>query len=110
MPSRLDNVRIPSALDRRKCELTDEDRKQIKHLYFVKGFGIRQISRLFEDKCSRRLIQFILFPERAELVHAQYKENRLDGRYYDRERTRLAIASLRKYKKELLNKGLIKNL
>jgi len=89
-------IKLPKEKDRRR-KLTDEDRETIKSLYKL-GFGIREIARIFEKKCSRRLIQFILFPERLKRLAKQR-----DWRdYYDRDKHREYMRNHRKYKKEVL--------
>lgn len=72
-------LKIPRALDRR-VKLTDEDKEHIKKLY-KEGNGIREIARLYEHKCTRRVIQYTLFPDRLKKMNASFKENRKDGRY-----------------------------
>lgn len=57
---------------------------------------------------GRKLIIFIIDPERYERAKAQYKERRKDGRYYDRETHRKAIKNYREYKHKLYLNGKIK--
>lgn len=97
MPNkRIDSMRLPRELDKR-VKLTDEDRAQIKALH-EEGQSIRAIARMFEGKCSRRMIQFILFPERVDAMRA----NRDWRKYHDREKLTKAVADIRARKKELL--------
>lgn len=107
MPEKVDKMIIPRKFDRR-VKLTEVDKEKIKSLHSA-GFPIRFIAREFEDKCSRRMIQFVLFPERGKLVAEQFKERRKDGRYYSKENHREAIKGTRRYKKELLKRGLLIN-
>ena len=65
-------IRLPRTLDRR-VKLTDEDKNDIIRLH-KKGTPIREIARLFKKKCSRRQIQFILFPQRLVEVRKHSKE------------------------------------
>lgn len=105
MPEKVDKIKLPKGFDRR-VKLTDGDKEKIKSLYEA-GNPIRGIAREFEGVCSRRMIQFILFPDRRKLVAEQYKERRKDGRYYSKEAHREAIKSLRHYKKKLIKDGVL---
>lgn len=91
-------------LDRR-VKLSVEDKELIKAEYEQGGISQRALARKYN--VSRRLISFIIFPERAEIAKKQYAERRKDGRYYDKEKHRKAVSNHRKYKKQLQEKGLI---
>lgn len=99
MPNKLDKIRLPKDKDRRR-KLNDKQKEKIKLLY-KSGKTIRSIAREFDGICSRRMIQFVLFPNRMKHNAELFKQRRKDGRYYDKEKNRKAIASLRKYKKDL---------
>lgn len=71
---------IPRELDRR-FRISEEDKLEIARLYKQEKLAIREIARLFEGRCSRRSIQFILFPERLVLAKEQFRARRKDGRY-----------------------------
>ena len=100
MPSSIDKIRVPKDKDRRR-KLTPADKLKIKSLFFDAGWGIREIAREYEKKCSRRLIQFMLFPEREKHNANLFKERQKDGRYYNREKHTKAVKGLREYKKKL---------
>jgi len=106
MPFKSREIKLPREYDRR-VKLSEEDKKNIVELY-NKGLAIREIARTYEHICTRRMIQFVIFPERALVVKEHYKENRLDGRYYKKERHTKAIREHRKYKQNLFLKGKIK--
>jgi len=89
-------LRVGRKRDRR-IKITDEERKTIKDLYKM-GFSLRQIARIFQDKCSRRNIQFILFPERLERLYVYRKERNWD---YDRERHKIYVKRYREHLKEI---------
>ena len=57
-------IKLPRSKDRR-FKLTPEDRESIRTLY-RKGTPIRAIAREYEKKCSRRLVQMVIFPDRYE--------------------------------------------
>jgi len=88
------HVKLPKEKDRRR-KLTDEDKEIIKRLY-VDGIAIREIARIFKNKCSRRLIQFILFPDRTQKT--EWKK------YYNSDKHAKYIKSHRKYKYKVLMK------
>jgi hypothetical protein len=96
-------VLLPRNLDRR-VKITEEDKEKIKYLYREEGKPIRFIARVFEGVCSRRAIQYILFPKRLEIVKAQFKERRKDGRYkYTKEKWAETMREHRRYKNKVLN-------
>ena len=95
--------KIPRKLDRR-VKITEEHKRKIQALYHLNHWGIRKIARYFSAICSRRAIQFILFPERAEISKAKHKEIRLDGRYYNKEFHTKQIREHRQYKESIKDK------
>lgn len=89
----------------RRIKLSDENKEEIKKLH-KQGIAIRALSRDFN--VSKRLIQFILFPERQEINIQLRKERGGSKIYYDVEKNRLSQADHRAYKKDLLSRGLLK--
>lgn len=102
MPYKFDREKkkIPKEHDKR-VRLTDEDREEIKKLYTRDKLGVREIARMYEGKCSRRLIQFILFPERYEVVKKRQKTEKVWLRQYDRKVHTEAMRRHREHKKKL---------
>jgi len=92
-------IKLPREKDRR-VKLSERDKKEIKELYFEQGLAIREIARRFKDKCCRRMIQFILFPERYERQIELRKER--SWLYYDREKNTKAMREHRRYKYKVL--------
>jgi IS30 family transposase len=84
-------------LDRRR-KLTDEDREDVK-VWHRQGTSIHEIARTLG--VNKRLIQFILFPER----HVQNKILRAERGgskvYYVRKKHTLAMRRHRAYKRKL---------
>lgn len=78
-------VRIGKELDHRR-KLTDEDKEDIRRLYNIEHYTIRQIAREYEKVCSRRLIQYVIFPERLEVVRNRQIKNKSWIKYYDKEK------------------------
>lgn len=102
MPNKkLENYRVGKTNDKRR-KLNDEDKAYIKQLHFRDKLGVREIARLFEGVCSRRLIQFVLFPERLEALQKHNKETKHHLKYYDKEKHRKYMRSHRQHKRKLL--------
>jgi len=98
MPYAHRRKKIPRELDRR-IRVTEEKREEIKTLYRYMGLSQRAISR--QTRISRRMICFILFPEKEAICKAQYKERRKDGRYYDKDKHREAMREYGRYKQSI---------
>lgn len=81
MPYKFDTekLKIPRKYDKR-VKLTEEDRKEIKRLYFKEKIAVRAIARVFKDKCSRSLIRFIVMPEKLEKANRLHAIRRKDKR------------------------------
>lgn len=102
MPSKYDKIKLPREYDLR-VKLTDADKEDMKMLHEA-GIAVRAIARKYEGKCSRRMIQFILFPERLEAARL----NRDWRKYADRAELTLAVRNIRARKKKLLEWGILK--
>jgi len=98
----IDKLRVPKGKDKR-VKITELDKIEIKALN-NRGVPIREIARQFQDVCCRRSIQYIIYPERLDKVKLQYKERRKDGRYYDKDKHRVAMSKHRQHKRNLHSK------
>ena len=76
---KIDDLKVGRANDRR-VHISEENKAKILQ-WHKDGVATREIARRMAGVCSRRAIQFILFPERLETVKTQFKERRKDGRY-----------------------------
>ena len=92
----IDDTNLPKGFDRR-VKLTILERRRIRRLH-SEGNSIRAIARLFEKKCSRRLIQMIIFPERLRALYQRQKEEKHWKTYYDKDKRREYMRNHRKYK------------
>lgn len=101
----IDIINLPKGFDRR-VKLTDKEREEIKELH-KQGIGIRAIARKFEKKCSRRLIQFVIFPERQKVVVKRQKDDKNWIKYYDKEKRKFYMRDHREYKKKVLGTKII---
>lgn len=93
---------IPPEKDKR-VKLTDEQREEIRELYKLPDWSQRRLAGEF--KVSRRLIQFIVDPEKLAAAKQAYSERRKDGRYYDKDAHTKAIREHRHHKHQLYLDG-----
>lgn len=93
---------IPPEKDKRR-KLSEADKDRIRELYKLPDYSQRRLAGEF--KVSRRLIQFIVDPEKQEAAKQAYAERRKDGRYYDREAHTKAIREHRHHKHQLYLDG-----
>lgn len=107
MPYKSEKIKLPRELDRR-VKLTEEDKEIIRKLYKEERKGVREIARMYEHKCSRRLIQFVIFPERAEVAKRRMKEHWREYSVVHKKKRKEAQKSLRRRKHELYKKGKLK--
>lgn len=105
MPRKSDSMPIRNPEHDKRVKLTDADRENIRKDYEGGDISIRGLERKY--KVSRRLIQFILFPERLEKSKKLYAERQKDGRYYDKDKHRAYTKKHRDHKKELNEQGLL---
>ena len=95
-----DKYLIPKEL-KKTTRFTDEQRANVKILY-EKGNSIRSISR--DIPMSRRMVQFILFPERALLAKTNFAIRQKDGRYkYPTKQQSEMVQRVRSRKRLILN-------
>jgi len=93
-------AKIPRELDRR-VKITPEDRANILTMYNFERLAVREIVRRFNNRISRRSIDYICKPEKLEHAKALYKERRKDGRYYDKEKATVYARLHRRYKQSI---------
>lgn len=97
-----DHIKMPRDADKR-VKITDSQRKHIKKLY-EKNWPIRKIAKYYASYCSRRLIIFIIHPERqiANLERRHQLLAEQPQRYYNKEKNTLAKRKHRRYKQSIL--------
>jgi hypothetical protein len=100
MGERLDKTRVGKKNDRR-IKLTDEQKDEIKSL--GDNHSQRELARMYG--VSRRLIQFIIYPEKLEENKKRRAERGGSAVYYDKEKHRQSMKEHRDYKKSLIEKG-----
>lgn len=96
-----DKYLIPKEL-KKTTRYNDDQRANVKSLY-QEGLSIRSISR--EIPMSRRMVQFILFPERALLAKHNFAIRQKEGRYrYSTKIQSKLVQQVRSRKRQMLDK------
>lgn len=99
MPRKTDTQALNSPFLDRRRKLLPCQAEMVIHWYKA-GTGIRALSRMF--KVNRRLIQFIIFPER-KAKNLQDRQDRGGWKqYYEKSAHTKAIREHRNYKKDIL--------
>lgn len=106
MPYKFESMPINNPKHDRRVKLTDEDRVKIVEEYKTELISQRKLAEKY--RVSRRLISFIINPEKYEQSKKQFAERQKDGRYYDREKHREYMRRHRQHKKKLYQEGLLK--
>ena len=99
MPYKFETHKIRLPQDK-KYKLTGEQKGHITRLY-NDGYSIRAIARL--KICSRRMIQFILFPERyRRALELRQYNGRINNYYYEKKRHKKYMKKDRRKKQKTL--------
>ena len=99
MPYTTDIIALKDPFLKRSSKLLPCQKEMVKY-WHDNGTSINQIARDF--KVSKRLIQFILFPERHEKNKQHRKDRGGSSIYYDKEKHNQAIKIHRRYKNKVL--------
>jgi predicted DNA-binding protein YlxM (UPF0122 family) len=91
--------KLPRNKDLRR-KLSDKQKDRIRLLY-IEGVPIREIARRYKQ-VSRRMIQFIVFPERDK--------GHKGKSFYNREKHRIAMKKHRDHKKEVMGLAVSKTV
>jgi hypothetical protein len=103
MPFKSEKILIVKTQFDRRVKLTDEDKVLIKKISEEENLSQRALARQFN--VSRRLIQYILDPEKLAENIKQRKERGGSKQYYDKDRHREYMKDHRRYKQDLYTKG-----
>lgn len=106
MPYKSEKIKIEGTkLDRRR-KLTEDQKDYIRWLRKEEGLSQRKLAAMFG--VSRRLITFILDPEKEKKSKVRAKQLRQEGRYkYTKEQWAETMKEHRHYKEKLHKDGLI---
>lgn len=99
MPYKTDKMAINDPYLDRRVKLLPFEKEEIKTLY-KQGASKRHLARSYE--VSRRLIDFIVHPERKERDLELRKERGGSKVYYKREKHTAAMRKHRKHKRQVL--------
>jgi len=103
MPFKSEKIIIAKTSFDKRVKLTDDDKKLILKLRAEKNLSQRVLARQFN--VSRRLIQYVLDPEKLAENIRQRNERGGSKQYYDRDKHREYMKDHRRYKQDLYNKG-----
>ena len=106
MPYKSEKIKIEGTkLDRRR-KLTESQKDDVRRLREEEGLSQRQLAAMFG--VSRRLITYILDPEKEKRSKAIQKQHRQEGRYkYTKEEWAEVMKEHRHYKEKLHKDGII---
>ena len=92
-------------MDRRR-KLTEDQKEYIRWLREEEGLSQRKLAAMFG--VSRRLITFVLDPEKEKRSKAIFKQRKKEGRYkYTKEQWAEVMKEHRHYKEQLHKDGII---
>ena len=101
MPHKTDTVALADPFLKRSCKLLP-CQKEMVFWWRNQGFSQRKLAAMFH--VSKRLIQFILDPEKHRQNLLRRDERGGTSQYYDKEKHCAAVRKHRNYKKEILPK------
>lgn len=104
MPYKSEKIKIAGTKHDKRIKLSETDKEEIRELV---GMPIREIARLYG--VDKRLIQFILYPERLVKNKLDRANRGGSAAYYDKDKQRDYMKKHRRYKQELYVKGEINN-
>lgn len=103
MPFKSEKILIENTSFDRRVKLTDNDKELIRKIRKEENLSQRELARKFN--VSRRLIQYILDPEKLEENKRLREERGGSKQYYNKEKHREYMKDHRRYKQDLYTKG-----
>ena len=100
--------KLISKEDDKRRKLSDNQKKLIADMYKSGEYSQRKLA--IEFGVSRRLIQFIVEPEKQRLNYERRLENGGSKQYYDKDKHTEAIREHRRYKNELNKQNKLKEI
>lgn len=96
---------LPKEL-KKTTRYTDDDRERVRALH-KGGMSIHSIAK--EIGMSKRMVQFVLYPERMALAKANFKKRQSDGRYrLPTAQQSALVQATRTRKRAMLDKLIVK--
>jgi transposase len=105
MPRKTDGIKIGDSFLKRSSKLLPCQKEMVVY-WSQRGHSTRQLASMFN--VSRRLIQFIIDPDKHKANLERRKENGGSYAYYDKDYHSKKTKEHREYKKDLFNKKNIK--
>ena len=102
MPYKSSKAKIQGTKFDRRRKLSEQDKADIRS----SGLSQRKLALMYN--VSRRLIAYVLFPERLKADYQKRVEKGGSKQYYVKEKHTEAIKEHRRYKHELYKQGKIK--
>lgn len=107
MPYKSERIPISGTAYDRRQKLTPEQREEIYHRYHTESISQRRLAQ--EYGVSRRLVTFIIDPDKMEESRQRLKQSKAKGLYKpDKKKWASTVREHRRYKQELFKQGLIK--
>jgi len=100
MPRKTDGMKIGDSFFKRSSKLLPCQKEMVVY-WHDRGHSTRKLASMFN--VSRRLIQFIIDPEKHKANLERRRETGGSSQYYDREYHTKKIKEHRDYKKNLFN-------
>lgn len=104
MPYKSEQIKIQGTKHDRRRKLTERDKQEIREN--KENLSQRGLAKKYG--VSRRMIVFVLFPERQKKNYEDRVARGGSKQYYDREKHTQTIREHRQYKQELFKNGEIK--
>ena len=98
MPAKYEKIKVGKERNRNR-KLPPDKHDEIRKKYAEGGTSQRKLAA--EYGVSRRLITFILNPDKYALNRQRLAERQAEGRYYDKEKHRQYTKRYRDHKKEI---------
>ncbi len=106
MPYKAEKIKIEGTMLDRRRKLTEDQKQYIRWLREEEGLSQRKLAAMFG--VSRRLITFVLDPDKELKNKALQKQHRQEGRYkYTKEQWAETMREHRHYKHQLHKEGKI---
>lgn len=107
MPYKSEKIKIAGTKHDRRRKLTEDQKQYIRWLREEEKLSQRKLAAMFG--VSRRLITFILDPDKEKSNKARLKESKAKGKYkYTKEKWAATMKEHRHYKQKLFCDGKIK--
>ena len=105
LPSKIEKIAINNPSNDKRVKLTSEDKESIRREYAVGDTSYNKLALKYG--VSKRLIYFVVNPDKQKIAKEQFSERQKDGRYYSKEKHRKYMQDHRLHKKQLYESGML---